>query len=149
MTPEPPLLQLSGVTKHYGGLAALNQVSFEVAPGEIKGLIGPNGAGKTTLLNIISGLAQETGGAVLLNGADITSLPAHRIASLGIARTYQNIRLFNEMTVEQNLLLGRHTRHAQRHDQLAVITATPATRGTAPARRHGRAAATNGHACTT
>ena len=110
MTPDAPLLQLSSVTKHYGGLAALNQVSFEIARGDIVGLIGPNGAGKTTLLNVISGLAQETSGGVLFNGADITSLPAHRIASLGIARTYQNIRLFNEMTVEQNLLLGRHTR---------------------------------------
>ena len=62
MTPDAPLLQLSSVTKHYGGLAALNQVSFEIAPGNIMGLIGPNGAGKTTLLNVISGLAQETSG---------------------------------------------------------------------------------------
>ena len=110
MTQEQPLLDLTDITKHYGGLAALSNVSFAVARGEVKGLIGPNGAGKTTLLNIISGLVAETSGAVQFNGADITSLPAHRVASLGIARTYQNIRLFEEMTVEQNLLLGQHTR---------------------------------------
>ena len=109
-SPQPALLQLTDITKHFGGLAALSTVSFSVARGEVKGLIGPNGAGKTTLLNIISGLAQETSGAVRFNGADITSLPAHRIAALGIARTYQNIRLFEEMTVEQNLLVGRHMR---------------------------------------
>ena len=110
MIEEQLLLELTNITKHYGGLAALSNVSFNVARGEVKGLIGPNGAGKTTLLNIISGLTEETSGTVLFDGADITSLPAHRVAGLGIARTYQNIRLFEEMTVEQNLLLGRHTR---------------------------------------
>ncbi len=110
MTQEQPLLQLTDITKHYGGLAALSNVSFGVARGQVVGLIGPNGAGKTTLLNIISGLVAETSGAVQFNGADITREPAHRVARLGIARTYQNIRLFEEMTVEQNLLLGRHTR---------------------------------------
>ncbi|MEZ4770537.1 MAG: ABC transporter ATP-binding protein [Caldilineales bacterium] len=110
MTQEQLLLDLTNISKHFGGLAALNKVSFSVARGEIKGLIGPNGAGKTTLLNIISGLTQETSGTVRFDRADITSLPAHQIAALGIARTYQNIRLFEEMTVEQNLLLGQHTR---------------------------------------
>lgn len=110
MNTAAPLLQLRRTTKHYGGLAALSEVSFDVGPGEIKGLIGPNGAGKTTLLNVISGLTGPTSGTIHLDGNDITDLPAHRITALGISRTYQNIRLFEEMTVEQNLLVGQHVR---------------------------------------
>ena len=110
MPDTSPLLTIERVSKHFGGLAAVNKVSFTVQPGEIKGLIGPNGAGKTTLINLISGLSPTSEGAIRFAGDDISCLPAHRIAGLGIARTYQNIRLFGEMTVQENIMVGRHAR---------------------------------------
>jgi branched-chain amino acid transport system ATP-binding protein len=90
----------------FGGLAALTNVSFQVAPGEIVGLIGPNGAGKTTLFNAISGLIPLTGGTVRLDGRDVAGLPAHRIARLGVGRTFQSPRLFPHLTILQNVLMG-------------------------------------------
>jgi ABC-type branched-subunit amino acid transport system ATPase component len=103
------MLALERVSRYFGGLAAVNNVSFEVQAGQIIGLIGPNGAGKTTLLNLISGLDKPTHGAVLLNGKPIHHLMPHQINQLGIARTYQNIRLFAEMTVIENVIVGMHT----------------------------------------
>ncbi len=100
------MLEGIGITKRFGGLAALSGVSFRVAPGEIVGLIGPNGAGKTTLFNIINGLIRPTAGQVRLAGADVSRLPPHRIARLGIGRTFQTPRLFPHLTAHQNVLMG-------------------------------------------
>ena len=101
-------LQLSGVSRAFGGVHAVDQATFEVEPGEVHGLIGPNGAGKTTLLNLISGLLVPTGGKIQLDGQRLDRLPAHRIAALGVARTYQNIRLFGGLSAADNVVVGRH-----------------------------------------
>lgn len=103
------MLVLDRVSRHFGGLAAVHNVSFDVPPGRITGLIGPNGAGKTTLLNLISGLDQVTRGAIRFDDQPIHHQPPHRINQLGIARTYQNIRLFAEMSVLDNVIVGTHT----------------------------------------
>ncbi len=107
--PAAPLLTAAGMTRRFGGLIAVNNVSFTVAPGEIFGLIGPNGAGKTTLFNLMTGLIPATGGRLSLRGTDITRLPPHRIARLGIARTFQNIRLFGNLSALQNVMIARHS----------------------------------------
>jgi branched-chain amino acid transport system ATP-binding protein len=104
------LLQLNRVSRHFGGLQALSNVDISVPQGRIVGLIGPNGAGKTTLINNISGLDHPSSGTITMAGQDITQAPPHIVTRLGIARTYQNIRLFGEMTALQNLLIGQHTR---------------------------------------
>jgi ABC-type branched-subunit amino acid transport system ATPase component len=103
------MLVLDRVSRSFGGLAAVSDVSFEVKAGQIMGLIGPNGAGKTTLLNLISGLDQPTRGSIHFNGQPIHDRPPHIINQLGIARTYQNIRLFAEMSVLDNVIVGLHT----------------------------------------
>jgi branched-chain amino acid transport system ATP-binding protein len=103
------MLQLDRVSRSFGGLTAVNDVSFEMKAGQIMGLIGPNGAGKTTLLNLISGLDQPTSGSIRFNGQPIHDRPPHVINQLGIARTYQNIRLFAEMSVLDNVIVGTHT----------------------------------------
>jgi branched-chain amino acid transport system ATP-binding protein len=109
-TAPGPLLETQGLTKSFHGLLALSNVSVAVREGEILGIIGPNGAGKTTLFNLISGALAPTAGRVLHRGRDVTGLPVHRIARLGIARTFQSIRLFREMTVLENVMVGRHAR---------------------------------------
>jgi branched-chain amino acid transport system ATP-binding protein len=96
-------LVVEGVTKDFAGLRALDDVSLELATGEILGLIGPNGSGKTTLINVISGLLPATAGRVTLDGVTITGLPAHRVARAGIARTFQAVRLFRGLTVRENV----------------------------------------------
>lgn len=103
---ETARLVASGVGVSYSGLRALRDVDFYLGPGEIVGLIGPNGSGKTTLLNVLSGVTRATHGQLSINGRDVTSLPAHRVARLGIARTFQNIRLFGNLTVLQNVQVG-------------------------------------------
>src|SRR5919204_179230 len=105
---KEPILRVRGLTRTFGGLVAVNDVSFDIYPGEIYGLIGPNGAGKTTVINMLSGLLPPTQGSVEFRGHRIEHSPAHRIAALGIARTYQNIRLFGAMTVAQNVIVGQH-----------------------------------------
>jgi branched-chain amino acid transport system ATP-binding protein len=92
----------------FGGVSALSGVSFDVRPGEIFAIIGPNGAGKSSMLNCISGLYRPQEGSVTFDGVDITRLPPHRRARLGIARSFQNIALFREMSVVDNILVGRH-----------------------------------------
>ena len=92
----------------FGGIRAVEGVSFEVRPGEVFSIIGPNGAGKTTIFNLISRIYNPTTGRLHFNGEDITEAPPHRIAGLGIARTFQNIELFPNATLLQNLLIGRH-----------------------------------------
>ena len=105
-----PVLVTQGVTKAFEGLVALADVSIDIRPGEILGIIGPNGAGKTTLFNVVTGVLPATDGQVLFEGHDITGMRTHRIARLGVARTFQNIQLFSQMTVLENVLVGRHAR---------------------------------------
>ncbi len=102
------LLSLAAVEKAFGGVRAVDGAAFRVAPGRVHGLIGPNGAGKTTAINVVSGLLAPTGGAVRLGGREIQGLPPHRIAALGIARTFQNIRLFPDLSAQDNVLVGAH-----------------------------------------
>ncbi len=104
------LLAINGLTKHFGGVKALEGVSFTVAAGDIVGLIGPNGAGKTTCFNVINGLLPPTAGSIRLAGDDLVGLPPYRRAALGLARTFQNIQLFGGMTVSENVLTGHHLR---------------------------------------
>ena len=110
-----PLLELAGVTKRFGGVAALNNVSFQVATGEILGLIGPNGAGKTTLLNCISGVYGLDGGAITFDGRRITGLPPHQVARLGVGRTFQVVKPFASMTVRENAAVGALFGSAEAH----------------------------------
>lgn len=107
-TPANTLLQASRISKHFGGIAALTNVSLTIRQNEIYGLIGPNGAGKTSLFNILTGLYIPDSGSVTLNGVDLTAKKPHEIAMAGIARTFQNIRLFANMTVLENVMTGRH-----------------------------------------
>jgi branched-chain amino acid transport system ATP-binding protein len=104
------LLSLERVERAFGGVRAVDGASFSVAPGEVHGLIGPNGAGKTTVINLVSGLLAPTRGALRLDGEPIGGLAPHRIAALGVARTFQNIRLFPELSAEDNVLVGAHRR---------------------------------------
>lgn len=101
-------LAVEDLSISFGGIRAVDDVSFAVEEGEVFAIIGPNGAGKTTLFNLVSGIYSPDGGSVRFAGRDITALPAHRIAPLGLARTFQNIELFEHATVLQNLLIGRH-----------------------------------------
>jgi ABC-type branched-subunit amino acid transport system ATPase component len=105
-----PILRLGAVTKRFGGLVAVDDVSFDIQSGEIFALIGPNGAGKTTLFNCVTGLYAPTAGRVVFEGRDITGAKPHQAAELGIARTFQNIRLFDYMTALDNVRLGQHCR---------------------------------------
>jgi ABC-type branched-subunit amino acid transport system ATPase component len=106
-TVQPPLLQVQGLRKTYGGLEAVAGVDLDLPHGRIAGLIGPNGAGKTTLLNVISNVERPTAGRVLLHGEDISALPQHRLAERGLVRTFQISRELGQLTVLENLLLAR------------------------------------------
>jgi branched-chain amino acid transport system ATP-binding protein len=118
------LLSLENVDKTFGGLRALKQVSFEVPESSIFGLIGPNGAGKTTLFNVITGVYEPDGGRVLFEGRDISRQSPARVAGHGIARTFQNIRLFRAMTVEENVMVAGH--HLHRASVLGAMLRTRA-----------------------
>jgi branched-chain amino acid transport system ATP-binding protein len=102
------LLELDSVTKRFGGLLAVSNVSFSLDKGEILSMIGPNGAGKTTAFNCVTGLFPITSGSIKLDGESIAGLPPHRITKLGVARTFQNIRLFAFMTAVDNVMVGAH-----------------------------------------
>src|SRR5262249_22509573 len=104
------VLVVDGATCRFGGVLAVNRVSFTVVRGEMFGLIGPNGAGKTTLFNLITGLTTPSGGRPRYRGEDITGLPPHRVAERGIARTFQNVRLFGELSALDNVMIARHVR---------------------------------------
>jgi branched-chain amino acid transport system ATP-binding protein len=108
-----PLLEIRGLRRHFGGVAAVQDVELAVAPGEILSVIGPNGAGKTTLFNLITGLIAPDAGEVVFGGREIAGLAPDRIAELGIARTYQNQRVFANLSVRENVLLGAHRRLAR------------------------------------
>lgn len=103
-----PILEAKGLSRRFGGLIAVNEVSFSVHKNEIFGLIGPNGAGKTTLFNLITGLIQPSGGQLLYQNEDISQLRPHQIASKGIARTFQNIRLFGDLSALDNVTIAHH-----------------------------------------
>ncbi|HKK00640.1 MAG TPA: ABC transporter ATP-binding protein [Desulfuromonadales bacterium] len=102
------LLQVKNVTRTFGGVKALDGVSLSVAEGEVHGLIGPNGAGKTTLLNVLSGIIAPSAGEVYLDAAPVHALPVHKLAAKGIARTFQNIRLFPALSCLGNVMAGQH-----------------------------------------
>lgn len=120
------LLEVAGVSKRFGGLSALSEVSLKVRQGEIYGLIGPNGAGKTTLFNCMTGLYTVSEGQIRLAGEPIEGLKSHAIVARGFARTFQNIRLFANMTALENVMVGRHARtHA---GVLGAVLRTPAER---------------------
>lgn len=110
---EQIILKIEGVNKRFGGLQALSNVNLKIVKGQIYGLIGPNGAGKTTFFNVITGLYQPDSGAFELAGKPYSPSAPHQVAKAGIARTFQNIRLFGEMTALENVMVGRHVRTHQ------------------------------------
>src|SRR5437870_2327645 len=103
-----PLLETRDLSKHFGGLAAVNRVDLTIETGEIVGLIGPNGAGKTTCFNLLSGFLRPTAGTIRFDGEDITRLGTHQLVARGLVRTFQLTTLFQEMTALENVLLGLH-----------------------------------------
>jgi len=105
---QPPILSCSGVERRFGGVVAVSGIDLQIARGEIFGLVGPNGSGKTTLTNAITGFYPPTKGSISFNGNDITGTAPHRVARLGVARTFQNLALFSGLSVLENILLGRH-----------------------------------------
>jgi branched-chain amino acid transport system ATP-binding protein len=102
------MLEAAGLVRHFGGVKALDGVDFRIARGELVGIIGPNGSGKTTLFNVITGIYRPDSGSVSMEGEGIAGLPSHEIARKGIARTFQNIRLFRELTVAENVRIAHH-----------------------------------------
>ena len=110
MTPPTAILTMRGVSKRFGGLQALSDVSLSVEHGDIYGVIGPNGAGKTTLFNVLTGLYQPDDGEFIFNGEQLRVERPHEVAERGIARTFQNVRLFHNMTALENVMVGRHVR---------------------------------------
>ncbi len=120
-----PLLQVTGAGKRFGGLIALEDVGLEIQAGEIYGLIGPNGAGKTTFFNVITGLYMPDKGEFLLDGKPYRPNSVHQVTAAGIARTFQNIRLFPELTALENVMVGRHLRtHGLHQGVLGAILRT-------------------------
>jgi branched-chain amino acid transport system ATP-binding protein len=120
------LLDVQGLNKSFGGLQAISGLDFQLQAGEIRGLIGPNGSGKSTFFNLISGVYKADSGRVMLDGEDITRAAPHRIAELGVARTFQLLRIFGDMTVLDNLLVGRHLHVRYSPLQAVFATATVA-----------------------
>lgn len=110
MSASPPLLEAQGLTKRFRGVTAVDDVGLAAHEGEILGVIGPNGAGKTTLFNLLTGALSADCGRICWSGRDVTGWPVHRIARLGVARTFQNARLFREMTALENAMVGAHAR---------------------------------------
>ena len=124
--PAPALLTLDGVSRHFGGVRAVDAVSLEIPERSIFGLIGPNGAGKTTLVNLITGYVPVQSGSIRLSGRDLTRRRPHEIAVEGIGRTFQTIRLYRDLTALENVLVGMHSR--RRHDTLQQLALLPALR---------------------
>jgi branched-chain amino acid transport system permease protein len=125
MSPGVAVLEIRGLTRRFGGLTAVDGLDVTVNDGEIVSLVGPNGAGKTTVFNLISGVLRPTAGSVRLLGRELVGQPAHRITHHGIARTFQNIRVFPQLTVRENILLGTH--HWTRSGMLGSVTFWPGT----------------------
>ncbi len=104
------ILEVRELTKHFGGIRAIEDASFKVKEGDIVSIIGPNGAGKTTLFNCLTGITKPTKGHIYFMDNEISKLPAHKVSEIGISRTFQNIRLFSEMTVMENVMVSQHAR---------------------------------------
>jgi branched-chain amino acid transport system ATP-binding protein len=121
-----PLLQAMDLTKKYKGLTAVDQYSVKVSPGEIRGLIGPNGAGKTTTFNLLTAMVKSTSGQILFKGTDITDKRPDQIAHLGICRTFQNIRLFKNLTVLENVLISAQI--SKKYNLFSVLLSLPSFR---------------------
>jgi branched-chain amino acid transport system ATP-binding protein len=121
-----PILEVVGLEKHFGGLYALSGLDFEVRPGEIVSLIGPNGAGKSTVFNVITGIYAPDAGDIRYKGRSIVGLRPHQVVKLGIARTFQSVRLFPNMTILENAMVGQHTRSSA--GLFGSILRTPAVR---------------------
>jgi ABC-type branched-subunit amino acid transport system ATPase component len=119
------VLEIRGLTRRFGGLTAVDRFDVDVNEGEIVSLVGPNGAGKTTVFNLISGVLRPSAGSVRLLGRELVGVPAHRITHHGVARTFQNIRVFPQLTVRENILLGTH--HWTRSGMLGSVTFWPST----------------------
>ncbi|MBN8293449.1 ABC transporter ATP-binding protein [Rhodobacter sp. NTK016B] len=109
-----PILEARNVTKRFGGLVAVNDVSFDVAEHEVMGIIGPNGSGKSTMINMISGSFAPSAGSIRLRGAELAGKPAHKVSRLGVARTFQLVRLLPELTVIENVMAGAAFGHRRR-----------------------------------
>lgn len=120
------MLEIRGITQRFGGVTALDDVSFSVHPNEITGVIGPNGAGKTTLFNIISGIYRQSAGTILFDGKDVSGLAPEQLAARGMVRTFQNIELFGQMTVLENVMVGLHTK--SHSGLLSCMIKTPGNR---------------------
>jgi branched-chain amino acid transport system ATP-binding protein len=133
MSENQPLLTLRKVTMRFGGVVALNEVDLEIRPGEIFALIGPNGAGKTTVFNAITGVFRPTSGVIDFQGQAINGLPRYKVTKRGIARTFQNIRLFHNMSALENVMVGADVHH--RSGLISVALGLPWHRH---AERHGR-----------
>jgi branched-chain amino acid transport system permease protein len=125
VTEPSPILQIRGLTRRFGGLTAVDSFDVDVNEGEIVSLVGPNGAGKTTVFNLISGVLRPTAGSIRLRGRELVREPAHRITRHGVARTFQNIRVFPQLTVRENILLGTH--HWTRSGMLGSVVFWPGT----------------------
>lgn len=123
------LLTVSGLTKRFGGLAAVDDVSFEVEEGSVTGLIGPNGAGKSTLFSMIAGAQRPTAGRLSFDGKDVTGWQPHQAAAAGVGRTFQLMRVFGSMTVLENLTTAAHLRHRSKTSARAVASDVCATTG--------------------
>ena len=125
MIQRPSVLQIQALTRRFGGLTAVDGFDAVVNEGEIVSLVGPNGAGKTTVFNLISGVLRPTAGSIRLHGRELVGEPAHRVTHHGVARTFQNIRVFPQLTVRENILLGTH--HWTRSGILGSVTFWPGT----------------------
>ena len=109
-TESAPVLEIRSLTQRFGGLTAVDDFNVKLMPGELSGLIGPNGAGKTTVFNLVSGFYQPSEGQILIDGIPTAGLKPHKVTALGVARTFQNIRLWNDMTVLDNIRVAQHYR---------------------------------------
>jgi ABC-type branched-subunit amino acid transport system ATPase component len=123
---NPPALELSDIVKRFGGLTSIDHLSLSVSPGEVVSVIGPNGAGKTTLFNIITGVYQPDEGDVRVNGDSVLGLTPDKVASRGVARTFQNVRLFLNLTVRENLIAAMYGRNSA--SLLSAVLGTPRAR---------------------
>ena len=126
MNEPETVLQLRGLSCRFGGLMAVEKLDLEIKKGQIVSLVGPNGAGKTTVFNLVSGILKPTAGSIDLLGRQLVGEPSHRITRLGVARTFQNIRVFPQLTVRENILLGTH--HWTRSGMLGSVTFWPSAR---------------------
>src|SRR6185312_322529 len=126
LPPGVPLLETRGLVKRFGGITAINELEFSMMPGQIVAIIGPNGSGKSTFFNLVTGLDRPDSGKIMFMGEDITGQPSHKVVQRGIARTFQNLRVFPNMTVLENVLVGVHSR--MHGNAITAVLRTPGVR---------------------